>query len=102
MRMKKRMHARTKKCSDRAVWMLKTVLILLKRVESAGDIPKPVISASGAATKTVMKYAICWRLLYAVQPLSVGQCNERYWIRTDRAFGNTAQLVGTRLSQRPL
>ena len=82
--------------------MLKTVLIRLKRVESAGDIPKPVISASGAATKTVMKYAICCRLLYAVQPLSVGQWSERYWIKTDNAFGNTAQLVGTSRSQRPL
>ena len=45
----------TRKCSERAVWMLSSLLIRLKRVDSAGDIPRPVISASGAAMKTVMK-----------------------------------------------
>ena len=45
----------TRKCSERAVWMLNILLIRLKRVDSAGDIPRPVMSASGAATKTVMK-----------------------------------------------
>ncbi len=53
----------TMKCRERAVWMLSTLLIRLKRVDSAGDMPRPVISASGAATKTVMKYAISCRLL---------------------------------------
>ena len=45
----------TRKCSDRATWMLNTELIHRNRVDSAGDMPSPVISASGAATKTVMK-----------------------------------------------
>jgi hypothetical protein len=45
----------TRKCSERAVWMLNTLLIRLKRVDSAGDIPRPVSSASGAATKIVTK-----------------------------------------------
>jgi len=53
--MKTRNQASTRKCSERAVWMLKILLIRLKRVESAGDMPSPVMSASGAATKTVMK-----------------------------------------------
>ena len=53
--MKTRNQTSTRKCSERAVWMLKTVLIRLKRVDSAGDMPRPVMSASGAATKTVMK-----------------------------------------------
>jgi hypothetical protein len=29
----------------------------VKRIERAGDIPSPVIRASGAAMKTVVKYA---------------------------------------------
>ena len=45
----------TRKCSERAVWMLKIVLTRLNRVDSAGDMPSPVIRASGAAMKTVMK-----------------------------------------------
>jgi hypothetical protein len=32
----------------------------LNLVDSAGDMPSPVISASGAATNTVTKYASCW------------------------------------------
>ena len=43
--------------------MLSTLLTALKRVESAGDIPRPVISASGAAMKIVTKYASICRLL---------------------------------------
>jgi hypothetical protein len=39
----------------RAVWMLNVLLIRLNRIESAGDMPRPVIRASGAATKTVTK-----------------------------------------------
>jgi len=39
--MKIRNHTSTRKCSDRAVWMLKIRLIPLKRVERAGDIPRP-------------------------------------------------------------
>ncbi len=53
--MKTRNQTSTRKCSERAVWMLKILLIRLKRVDSAGDMPSPVMSASGAATKTVMK-----------------------------------------------
>ena len=45
----------TKKCSERATWMLNTELILRKRVDSAGDMPRPVTRARGAAMKTVMK-----------------------------------------------
>ena len=55
MTMKTRNQTSTRKCSERAVWMLRIVLTRLKRVELAGDIPKPVIEASGAATKMVMK-----------------------------------------------
>ena len=55
MRMNTRNQHSTRKCSDRATWMLSGLLIRLNRVESAGDIPRPVIRASGAATKTVMK-----------------------------------------------
>ena len=53
--MKIRNQTSTRKCSERAVWMLKIVLTRRKRVDNAGDIPRPVIRASGAATKTVMK-----------------------------------------------
>ena len=76
--MKTRNQTSTRKCRDRAVWMLSTRLIRLKRVDSAGDMPSPVMSASGAATKIVTKYASSWRLLYATQPCSVGHCNDRY------------------------
>ena len=53
--MKIRNQTSTRKCRDRAVWMLKTLLIRLKRVDSAGDMPSPVIRASGAAMNTVTK-----------------------------------------------
>ena len=95
MTMKNKNQIRTRKCSDRATWMDSTRLTGLIRVDRAGDIPSPVISASGAATNTVMKYASSCRLLYAVQPLSVGQCSDRYWIMTVTALGNTSQEVGT-------
>ena len=55
MTMNTRNQTSTRKCSDRAVWMLSTLLTRLKRVESAGDMPSPVTSASGAATKIVTK-----------------------------------------------
>jgi hypothetical protein len=45
----------TRKCTERASWMLNTLLNRRNRVDSAGDMPNPVISASGAATNTVMK-----------------------------------------------
>jgi hypothetical protein len=53
--MKTRNQQSTRKCSERAVWMLKIVLTRVKRADSAGDMPRPVMRASGAATKTVMK-----------------------------------------------
>ena len=54
--MKIRNQTSTRKCSERAVWMLKTLLIRLKRVDSAGDMPEAGDqSASGAAMKTVTK-----------------------------------------------
>ena len=53
--MKTRNQTSTRKCSERAVWMLSTLLMRLKRVDSAGDMPSPVMSASGAATNTVTK-----------------------------------------------
>ena len=59
MTMNIRNQTNTKKCTDRAVWMLSTELIRRNRVDSAGDMPSPVISASGAATNTVRKYASC-------------------------------------------
>jgi hypothetical protein len=40
---------------DRAAWMLSTELTERMRVESAGDIPRPVRRAAGAAMKTVKK-----------------------------------------------
>jgi hypothetical protein len=55
MRMNTRNQHSTRKWSDRATWMLSGLLILSNRVERAGDIPRPVISASGAATNTVTK-----------------------------------------------
>ena len=55
MTMKIRNQASTRKCSERAVWMLKIVLTRRKRVDRAGDMPRPVIRASGAAMNTVMK-----------------------------------------------
>ena len=63
MTMKNRNQTRTRKCSDRATWMDSTRLTGLIRVDSAGDMPSPVISASGAATNTVTKYASSCRLL---------------------------------------
>ena len=53
--MKSRNQTITRKCSERAIWMLNTELIARNRVDSAGDIPSPVMSASGAAMKTVTK-----------------------------------------------
>jgi hypothetical protein len=53
--MKSRNQQGTRKCSERAVWMLKIVLTRVKRADSAGDMPRTVMRASGAATKTVMK-----------------------------------------------
>src|SRR5689334_4915534 len=94
MTMKNRNQHRTRKCSDRAVWIDSRLLTRLKRVESAGDMPRPVISASGAAMNTVRKYASNCRPLYAVHPCSVGQCNDRYWINTEAAEGNTFHVVG--------
>ena len=55
MRMNTRNQHSTRKWSDRATWMLSGLLTRLNRVERAGDIPSPVISASGAAMKTVTK-----------------------------------------------
>lgn len=76
--MKIKNQTNTRKWRDRAVWMLSTRLSRLNRVDSAGDIPSPVMSAAGAATKMVMKYAINWRLLYATHPCSAGHCNDKY------------------------
>ena len=50
----------------------------LERVDSAGDIPRPVMSSAGVAMKTVLRYAINWRLLYATHPCSAGHCNDKY------------------------
>ncbi len=94
MTMKNRNQHSTRKCSERAVWMLNNLLTRLNRVESAGDIPSPVIKASGAATKTVTKYAMLCSPLYAAQPVSAGQSSDRYWIITEPASGKTCQLVG--------
>ncbi len=55
MTMNTRNQTSTRKCSERAVWMLSTLLIRLNRVDSAGDMPSPVMKASGAAMKIVMK-----------------------------------------------
>ena len=53
--MKNKNQTSTRKCRDRAVWMLSARLIRLKRVDSAGDMPSPVMSAAGAAMKIVTK-----------------------------------------------
>jgi hypothetical protein len=53
--MKNRKYTSTRKCSDRAAWMLNRLLITVRRIDSAGDIPSPVMTASGAAMKTVVK-----------------------------------------------
>src|SRR5665213_1142183 len=53
----------TKKCRERETWMLRTELTQRRRVDSAGDIPRPDSTASGAAMNTVTKYAINCRLL---------------------------------------
>jgi hypothetical protein len=45
--MKSRNETSTRKCSDRAVWLLGFRLIGLNRVDIAGDMPRPVMSASG-------------------------------------------------------
>src|SRR5664280_51767 len=37
--MNSRNQTRTRKCSERAAWMLSTLLIRLNRVDNAGDIP---------------------------------------------------------------
>jgi hypothetical protein len=54
-RMNRRNQHSTRKCTDLATWMLSILLIPLNLVERAGDIPRPVRSASGAATKIVTK-----------------------------------------------
>jgi len=53
--MNSRNQTSTRKCSERAVWMLNTVLIRRYRVDNAGDIPRPMMNAIGAAMKIVMK-----------------------------------------------
>ena len=53
--MKSRNQTSTRKCSERAAWMLSTLLMRRKRVDSAGDMPSPVTRASGAAMNTVTK-----------------------------------------------
>ncbi len=53
--MKNRNQHSTRKCIERAAWMLRTLLTRRNRVDSAGDMPRPVTSASGAAMKIVMK-----------------------------------------------
>jgi hypothetical protein len=53
----------TRKCSDLATWMLSGVLTNRSLVESAGESPRPVIRAPGAAIKTVKKYANTCRAL---------------------------------------
>jgi hypothetical protein len=59
--------------------MLNRLLITVRRIDSAGDIPNPVISAAGAAMKTTVKYASNCKPLYATHPLSlVGQSSDRY------------------------
>ena len=45
--MKIKNQTNTRKWRDRAVWMLSTRLSRLNRVDSAGDIPSPVMSAAG-------------------------------------------------------
>lgn len=55
MTMNSRNHTSTKKCNERATWMLSTLLTRVNRVDKAGDIPSPVSSASGAAMNTVKK-----------------------------------------------
>jgi hypothetical protein len=55
--MKKMKYSKTRKCNERACWMLNRLLITVRRIDSAGDIPRPVITAAGAAMKTVVKYA---------------------------------------------
>ena len=55
MVMKNRNQHRTRKCSERATWMLNSLLTGLNRVDKAGDMPSPVRNASGAAMKMVMK-----------------------------------------------
>jgi hypothetical protein len=55
MTMNSRNQTSTRKCSERAVWMLNTVLIRRYRVDNAGDIPRPMMNAIGAAMKIVMK-----------------------------------------------
>ncbi len=54
--MKNRKYTSTTKCSERACWMLRRLLSQWTRCDSAGDIPRPVINAAGAAMKTVVKY----------------------------------------------
>ena len=69
------------------VWMLNLLLIHVKRVDGAGDVPRPVIKGDGAATKPVMKSAGERRLLSATQPFSGGQRSERYWISAEARSG---------------
>jgi hypothetical protein len=53
--MKTTNQAITRKWSERATWIDSTRLTALTRVDRAGDMPSPVISAKGAATNTVTK-----------------------------------------------
>jgi hypothetical protein len=53
--MKNKNHTITRKCRERATWMDRTRLTGLIRVDNAGDMPRPVSRARGAATNTVMK-----------------------------------------------
>src|SRR3954454_3906732 len=95
MRMNNRNQHKTRKCSDRATWILSSLLSRRKLVESAGDMPRPVSIAAGAAMKIVTKYASCCSALYAIQLFPFGQSSDRYWITTEAAAGITVHVVGT-------
>ena len=75
--------------------MLKILLTRRKRVDSVGDMPRPVLRASGAATKTGDEVGDQLQGVVGHPAVSVGQSNERCCTSTDRAWGNTSQLVGT-------
>jgi len=82
--------------------MLKIVLTRLKRVDGAGDIPRPVTRASGEATKTVTKYAIQLQAVVGHEAIFGRPVQRQVLDQRRQGVGENSQLVGTRRSHRPV
>src|SRR5215475_15432554 len=84
------------KWTMRAVWRLTRPQPRPNLAAIAGACSRPVMNASGAAMKTMMKYERFCSPLYCVQPRFFGKCSDPYWMEVEVALVNTLQFTGTR------